>query len=87
MQETPFNPASKREELKAQRELLFNCFLRNPLDTSLALKIKSIDDQIAASDEQMKRERDVELNSTRFPAKPAAHRHHGPNSKKLESGR
>ena len=87
MQATPFSAMRKREELKAQRNLLFQRFLRNPLDTSLALKIKSIDDQIAASVEQMERERDVELNSTRFPAKPAAHGHHGPNSKKLESGR
>ena len=87
MQATPFTPLRKREELKAQRKLLFNRFLRNPLDTPLALKIKSLDDQIAASDEQLERERGVELNSTGFPAKPAAHRHHGPNSKKLESGR
>jgi hypothetical protein len=64
MKATPFNPLRKREELKAQRNLLFNLFLRNPLDTPLALKIKSIDDQIAASDEQMKRERAVELDST-----------------------
>jgi hypothetical protein len=63
MQATPFNPLRKREELKAQRNLLFNLFLRNPLDTSLALKIKSIDDQIAASVE-MERQRAVELNST-----------------------
>jgi hypothetical protein len=73
MQETPFNPTRKREELKAERKLLFQRFLRNPLDTSLALKIKSIDDQIAASDEQLERERAVELNSTRFPAKQVAH--------------
>jgi hypothetical protein len=58
MQETPFNVMRKREELKAQRNLLFKCFLRNPLDTSLALEIKIIDDQIAACDEQMERARD-----------------------------
>jgi hypothetical protein len=87
MQATPFNPMRKREELKARRNLLLKRFLRNPLDTSLALKIKIIDDQIAASDEQMEQEREVELNSTRCPPKPVAHRHHGPNPKKLESGR
>lgn len=81
MQATPFNPSRKREELKAQRKLLFNRFLRNPLDTSFALQIKRLDDQIAASDEQLERERDVELNATRFHSKPAAHGHHGPNSK------
>ena len=87
MQATPFNAMRKREELKAQRVLLFKHFLRNPLDTTLALKIKIIDDQIALCDEQMEREREVELNTACFPPKPVAHRHHGPNSKKLESGR
>ena len=87
MQATPFSPMRKREELKAQRNLLFKRFLSNPLDTSLALKIKIIDDQIAASDEQMEREKEVELNSTRFPPKSVAHRHHRPNSKEPESER
>jgi len=87
MQETPFNPVRKREELKAQRKLLFRRFLRNPQDTRLALKIKIIDDQIAACTEQMERQRKPELSSTRFLSNPVAHRHHGPNSKKLESGR
>jgi hypothetical protein len=55
MQATPFNAMKKREELKAQRNLLFERFLRNPLDTSLALKIKIIDDQVAVCAEQMER--------------------------------
>jgi hypothetical protein len=87
MQETPFNPKWKRDELKAQRKLLFERFLRNPVDTSLALKIKIIDDQVAACDEQMERKREAEVSSMRFPSNPAAHKHHGPNTKKLESGR
>jgi hypothetical protein len=87
MQETPFNAMRKREELKGQRNLLFERFLKNPMDTSLALKIKLIDDQVAACDEQMERQREAELSSMRFPSNPVAHRHHGPNSKKLESGR
>ena len=87
MQATPFNPMRRREESKAKRNLLFKRFLRNPRDTSLALKIKIIDDQIAASDEQMERERKVELTSTRSPSNPVSHRHHGPNYKKIESGR
>ena len=69
MQATPFNAMRKREELKAQRTLLFERFLRNPLDTSLALKIKIIDDQIAA---QMEQEREAELSPTRFRSKPVA---------------
>jgi len=67
MQETPFNPVRKREELKAQRKLLFRRFLRNPQDTRLALKIKIIDDQIAACTEQIERKRQSELTSTTFP--------------------
>ena len=57
MQATPFNTMRKREELKAQRNLLFERFLRNPLETGLALEIKLIDDQVAACAEQMEQER------------------------------
>jgi hypothetical protein len=68
MQATPFNSMRKREELKAQRKLLFERFLRNPLDTSLALQIKTIDDQVAACAEQMERERKAELRSALRPS-------------------
>jgi len=57
MQETAINAMRKREELKAQRNLLFKRFLRSPLDTHLALKIKVIDDQVAECTEQMERKR------------------------------
>ncbi len=63
MQATPFNTMRKREELKAQRNLLFERFLRNPLDTGLALKIKIIDDEVAACAEQMEQERKAEPSS------------------------
>ena len=56
MQEIPFNAIWKREELKAERNGLFQRFLRNPQDTQLALKIKLIDDQVAECTEQMKQE-------------------------------
>ncbi len=36
-----------RDQLKAKRTLLFNKFLRNPLNTSLAIEIRLVDDQIA----------------------------------------
>lgn len=36
-----------RDQLKTKRNLLFNEFLRNPLNMSLAIEIKSIDDRIA----------------------------------------
>lgn len=57
MQVAPSNAMTKREELKAERNLLFKRFLRNPQDTRMALKIKIIDDQVAACAEQMERER------------------------------
>jgi hypothetical protein len=57
MQETPFNPMRKREESKVQRNQSFNRFLKNPLDTRLALKIKSIDDQVAECSERMRQNR------------------------------
>ncbi len=37
----------KRDALKVKRDLLFNRLLKNPVDTSLAVEIKLIDDQIA----------------------------------------
>jgi hypothetical protein len=40
---------SKREELKAKRDLLFKLFLKNPMYTHLAAEIKVIDDQLAES--------------------------------------
>lgn len=36
-----------RDQLRAQRNLLFNAFLNSPANTPLAIKIKSIDDGIA----------------------------------------
>jgi hypothetical protein len=57
MQETPINAMTKREELKATRNLLFKQFLKNPMDTHLALKIKSIDDQVAECMERMRQNR------------------------------
>jgi len=53
MQETPIDAKRKREELKVVRNLLFKRFLKNPLDTHLALKIKTIDYQVAECAEQM----------------------------------
>ena len=87
MQATRFNTMRKRKELKAQRNLLFERFLKNPLDTGQALKIKIIDDQVAACAEQMEQGRKAELSSMRFLSDPVAQRQHGPDYKKLESRR
>ena len=53
MLENAIDVLRKREELKAQRSLLFTRFLENPLETQLALKIKIIDDQVAECCEKM----------------------------------
>jgi hypothetical protein len=45
--ETAIEEKRKREELKAKRDLLFEWYLKHPMDTRLALEIKTIDDQIA----------------------------------------
>jgi hypothetical protein len=51
MQETSIDAMRKREKLKAKRNLLFQRFLKNPLETHLALEIKIIDDQVAECSE------------------------------------
>lgn len=56
MRVIPSSTMTKREELKAERNLLFKRFLRNPHDTRLAVKIKLIDDQVVACAEQMEQE-------------------------------
>ena len=55
MHETPIDAMRKRDELKAKRRLLFQRFLKNPLETHFALEIKTIDDQIAESSELVER--------------------------------
>jgi len=55
MPENGIDAMNKREELKAKRNLLFQRFLQNPLDTHLALEIKIIDDQVAECTELVER--------------------------------
>ena len=57
MLETAIDEKGKRDKLKAKRNLLFERFLKNPLDTRLALEIKIIDDQVAECTDQMERKR------------------------------
>jgi hypothetical protein len=52
--ETAITEKRKREELKGKRDLLFERYLKHPMDTRLALEIKIIDDQLAGSAPQMK---------------------------------
>lgn len=55
MLETAINEKRKREELKGKRDLLFERYLKHPMDTRLALEIKIIDDQLAGPAPQMNR--------------------------------
>ncbi len=55
MQESASDEKRKREELKAKRDLLFERYLKHPMDTRLALEIKTIDDQLAEDTQQRKR--------------------------------
>ena len=43
----------EREELIFKRNLLFQRFVMNPLETHLAVEIKALDDQIAESIQRM----------------------------------
>ena len=47
MLETAIEEKKKREDLKAKRDLLFERYVRRPMDTHLALEIKVLDDQLA----------------------------------------
>ncbi len=47
MLETAIEEKRKRDDLKAKRDLLFERYLKHPMDTRLAIEIKTIDDQIA----------------------------------------
>ncbi len=53
MSETANNEKRNREELKAKRNLLFNLFLKNPMQTRLAVEIKVLDDQLAVWAQRM----------------------------------
>lgn len=47
--ESAIDEKMKREALRAERDRLFDEFSKNPCDIKLAIKIKEIDDQVAAS--------------------------------------
>jgi hypothetical protein len=53
--ETAIEQKRKREELKAKRDLLFERYLKHPMENRLALEIKLIDDQLAEDSKQTKR--------------------------------
>lgn len=50
-QEALTETRKKQKEWKAQRDRLFDQYLKDPSNTSLALEIKAIDDLVAKSNE------------------------------------
>jgi hypothetical protein len=55
-----------RDQLKTKRNLLFSEFLRNPLNTSLAIEIKLIDDRIAELIGRLIEEQKLGMKGSRF---------------------
>jgi hypothetical protein len=49
LREPALDEKKKREGLRTKRDLLFGQFLKNPSAIKLAIEIKEIDDQVAAS--------------------------------------
>ncbi len=45
--ETTIEEKKKRDDLKTERNQLFERYLKHPMDTRLALEIKLLDDQLA----------------------------------------
>jgi hypothetical protein len=56
---TAIDERTKREELKDKRNLLFQRFLKTPLDIRLALEIKLLDDQVAEYTSQIRHNREI----------------------------
>jgi len=54
MQETLVECKSKRDKLKAKRDLLFERYLKSPHDSRMALEIKKIDDEIAECTDRLR---------------------------------
>jgi len=49
LREPAIDEKKRRETLKVKRDRLFEKFLKDPGDIKLAIEIKEIDDQVAAS--------------------------------------
>jgi len=54
MQETLIECKSKRDKLKAKRDVLFERYLKSPNDSRMALEIKKIDDEIAECTDRLR---------------------------------
>jgi hypothetical protein len=56
---------TKRQQLKDMRNLLFEQFLKTPLDIRLALEIKLLDDQVAEYTDQIRHKRKTDESAPR----------------------
>jgi hypothetical protein len=57
---TAIDERTKRQQLKDKRNLLFEQFLKTPLDIRLALEIKLIDEQTAEYTNQIRHKRETD---------------------------
>ena len=65
MSEQATNDLENRNQLIVERNVLFNRFLRNPLEIGLALEIKVLDDRVAECNERIrKKNRNAEPSAT-----------------------
>jgi hypothetical protein len=62
MQKLLIDKKETRAQLKSRRDLLFEEYSKNPMNTRLAIEIKLIDDQIAALTEHQFQRRKAGLN-------------------------
>lgn len=57
MQKPGIDEKKVRDQLKQERNLLVETYLKNPMQTHLAIEIKSIDDRIAELTEHLDRQK------------------------------
>jgi hypothetical protein len=62
MQKLLIDEKNIRRQLKSKRDLLFEEYSKNPMNSRLAIEIKLIDDQIAALTERQSEQRKLRSN-------------------------
>lgn len=62
MQKPPVDEKKTRDQLKAKRDLLLEEYIRQPMNTRLAIEIRLIDDQVAALTERLVEQRKAEAD-------------------------
>ena len=62
MQKPAVDEKKTRDQLKAKRDLLLDEYIRQPMNTRLAIEIRLIDDQVAALTERLVEQRKAEAD-------------------------